>query len=471
MNPLHILATVLIAAVTTVGYSTYLSQRNVADDAQPSFGAFTPVGGLTYRLQSSVGTSNNSITLSSFKNRSGIALTMSNLNTSIAYGTLDPQSSRSEFISFTGITQNADGTATLTGVVRGLADIYPFSASTTMANSHPGQSIFILSDSPSLFNEYGVKRNDETISGTWNYTALPTSSVDCTGNTQFCNKAYIDAGLNAGGATSTETNIGFVELATNTELAAGTASSSAGGPLVAPSKYFKSNPASCNAVACAVIAVAGKIAQGFINLTELFTFTGGLSSTGTTTISAASTTTNPLVLNGRAYSFSSAPAASSTVLTIDSQGNARWATSTTRTIYNASPNTPSASASTTHATVVIDPNVLAVGSSLRYTSLWRQTAGGGNCLADVLFGNGSASTSLITMGIGTNINHIGGLLMATGTTGQVSNSFGNTGGASAYGYSYGGYNLAAKTYLQFVTSWNGSATCVLIGANVEVVQQ
>jgi hypothetical protein len=51
---------------------------------------------------------------------------MALLNTDIVYGTIAPKTSSSEFISFTGITQNADGTATLTGVTRGLAKKYPF---------------------------------------------------------------------------------------------------------------------------------------------------------------------------------------------------------------------------------------------------------------------------------------------------------------------------------------------------------
>jgi len=44
----------------------------------------------------------------------------------IGYGTFEPETDREENISFTGIVQNADGTATLTGVTRGLLFAYDY---------------------------------------------------------------------------------------------------------------------------------------------------------------------------------------------------------------------------------------------------------------------------------------------------------------------------------------------------------
>jgi hypothetical protein len=149
--------------------------------------AYNPSAGQNYRLQSSIGSSDTTITLSSFAEPvSGTAYTMSYLNTTIAYGTLDPSTTRSEFISFTGITQNSDGTATLTGVTRGLSKSYPFTTSATYQQAHPGQSIFILSDTPQLFSEYAVKRNDESITGAWTASTPTTASGVAT-------KGYVDS--------------------------------------------------------------------------------------------------------------------------------------------------------------------------------------------------------------------------------------------------------------------------------------
>lgn len=79
---------------------------------------------------------------------SGVNVTMALMNTTIAYGTIAPKTAQSEFISFTGITQNADGTATLTGVTRGLKRGDNYTSSATFQLPHPGQTIFILSDQP-----------------------------------------------------------------------------------------------------------------------------------------------------------------------------------------------------------------------------------------------------------------------------------------------------------------------------------
>lgn len=230
-----------------------------SEEAAPAFGGFTPAGGITYRLQSSIGTSNTSITLSSFKNRSNIALTMSVLNTDIGYATLDPQSSRSEFISFTGITQNSDGTATLTGVSRGLADIYPFTASSTMTQSHPGQSILILSDPPQLFAEYAVRRNAETISGDWVFT----------GQTTFSNFP-----ITPSNSPCSETVAGVCELATGIEAASSTSSGSSGrlalGANLSTSTY---NSATLAALKIPVTGNSGKLDSLFISTTTLFSFT------------------------------------------------------------------------------------------------------------------------------------------------------------------------------------------------------
>jgi len=135
---------------------------------------FHPFGSGTYTLNSSISSTATSITLSSFTEPvSGTPYTMALLNTDIAYGTISPKTSKSEFISFTGITQNVDGTATLTGVTRGLAKKYPFTTSATFKLPHSGQDIFIISNSPQLYEKYPAKENDEHITGQWTFDYFP----------------------------------------------------------------------------------------------------------------------------------------------------------------------------------------------------------------------------------------------------------------------------------------------------------
>lgn len=157
---------------------------------------FKPFGATIYTLANSIGSTDTTITLSSFLEPvTGTPYTMALLDTDIVYATIAPRTDSSEFISFTEITQNANGTATLTGVTRGLSKKYPFTESSTYKLPHGGQSQFIISNSPQLFNKYGVLENDEEVTGQWK---VPTP-ID---NEDIANKEYVDNLVN-GGAVST----------------------------------------------------------------------------------------------------------------------------------------------------------------------------------------------------------------------------------------------------------------------------
>lgn len=186
--------------------------------------SFNPTGGGTYTLQSSVSSSQSTITLTSFREpSSNIPYTMSYINSSTTYGTISPSSGNSEFISATGITQNANGTATLTGVTRGLSRTPGTGgcvASTTLAHAYPGQTQFILSNSPCYYTQYAVKQNDETISGGWSFT----------GQTTFTNFP-----ITPSNSTSSETVAGIVQLATGAQAASSNRTGSTGARTVLPS--------------------------------------------------------------------------------------------------------------------------------------------------------------------------------------------------------------------------------------------
>ena len=179
----------------------------------------------TYTLNSSIGSSDISFSLSSFTDPvTGVPITMSTLNTSIAFGTIGPKTSNSELISFTGITQNSDGTATLTGVTRGLQFQYPFTASASYQLPHSGQTQFILSDAPQVFNEYATLSSNETFTGLITFAQPPV-------------------GINPGGQPNASTNVsGVVQEATVTQVNNGTTTGSSGAVLFAsPADLAASN--------------------------------------------------------------------------------------------------------------------------------------------------------------------------------------------------------------------------------------
>lgn len=134
-----------------------------------------------------------SIVLKSFTDIDGNTIAMSDLGT-VAYMTLEPNNGvQEEAISFTGVTQNSNGTATLTGVSTQLFKS-PYTETSGLAKTHAGSTTAILTNSAGYYEEFAHVKNTESISAVWTFTVLPdTSAGDPTGDNQFARKAYVDA--------------------------------------------------------------------------------------------------------------------------------------------------------------------------------------------------------------------------------------------------------------------------------------
>lgn len=307
----------------------------------PALGGFSPVGAGTYLLQSSISATQSTITLTSFAEPgSNIPYTMSYIGSDILYGTINPSSGNSEFISATGITQNTNGTATLTGVIRGESRTPGTGgcvASSTLAHGYPGQTQFILSNTPCFYSEYAVKRNNENIGGAWNFNQYPaaTSTIgNATTSRQFITLGQAQGLANQGAATGTESIAGIVRLATPLQAASST-NLGVDNPTVLASKNATSSP---NGVASALFTLilnnAGKIAQSALDIfsttniwSGLNTFSNGILATASSTFSstmnikAANVSTSPLNLNGVPYAFPAAQCLSGQILQDDGSGN------------------------------------------------------------------------------------------------------------------------------------------------------
>lgn len=365
--------------------------------SQPSMalGAYNPTGGGTYRLGQSIGTSDSSFKLSSFKEPvSNIPYTMSYLNSDIEYGTISPQSSISEFVSFSGITQNSDGSATLTGVVRGMSRTPGTGgcvASTTLAQSHAGQSIFILSNPPCQLAEYIPLRTIATSSAILVFSSTSPPRLDQPGlqssgtynatTSEFVTWAGLMAVTNAGTVNATQAVKGIIQLANSRTEASSTNLGSTGASNVLSAQYATDTPGTLcsSSVSCTVKAlIGGKIRQTWLDLTENFTtsgtwvFNGAASLLGNTTI--AMTVAHPLTLNGLAYTLNGSRQASSTVLSEDGSGNLSFATpayalliSTTTSVAMSNATTTFAAANNLHIVVYI-PGYNLSGICLTYNS-------------------------------------------------------------------------------------------------------
>lgn len=159
-----------------------------------------------------------SIILKTFTMIDGTNIAMSDLG-AIAYMTLEPgNSTLEEQISFTGVTQNSNGTATLSGVKTVLMD-YPYTETSGLAQTHAGSTTAVLSNTTGHYNQFAIKQNDETISGQW---LVPTPLS----GTAVANKNYVD------------TVVGGNPVTTNAVTVAGTA----GENIIAGSAvYFKTS--------------------------------------------------------------------------------------------------------------------------------------------------------------------------------------------------------------------------------------
>ncbi len=181
----YIVGLVTILAVFGFGYvglQTYQGDVSVGGDL------VTPIAGQTYTLAGSgMSSSDTSFTLSSFTiTQNGYPIQDSDMS-EVFYITLEPGSrARQEIISCTTVGANTGGPVLISGCVRGLSPITPYTASTSLAFAHSGGSTVIFSDPPQLFNQAAFKDNDETITGNW-IIGAPLSSDS------IANKAYVDA--------------------------------------------------------------------------------------------------------------------------------------------------------------------------------------------------------------------------------------------------------------------------------------
>lgn len=223
-----------------------------------------PITGQNFYLSGAgVTSSQTTVPLTSLKTPDGRVITMAMIGTT-GYGTLEPQSTaKTELITFTGITQNANGTATLTGVTRGIDFAYPYAASSAYRQAHAGGSTFIISNTPNWYYDNFPIQGDNNLN-TW-----PVAS------TSVASRGYVDYVAFNGASVINATSIakGIVQLATGLQAASSTVTGSTGASLALSTTIATSTYNSATADLKVVVTQNnGKIDPNFI---------GGLSTTTT----------------------------------------------------------------------------------------------------------------------------------------------------------------------------------------------
>lgn len=129
--------------------------------------------GTLYLSGSGVIVGATTVSLTSFTDIYGNVLTMSSFGAK-GYITLEPDTTNEEAATFTGVTANANGTFTLTGVATLLAQT-PYTESSGLVRQHSGGTKVVITDNVGFWNTFPNKQNDETITGTWTFNTAPVA--------------------------------------------------------------------------------------------------------------------------------------------------------------------------------------------------------------------------------------------------------------------------------------------------------
>lgn len=222
-----------------------------------------------YGSGSNVG--DTSLVISSFKTIDGTDLTMTDFGTK-GYGTIEPNvGTQEEQFSFTGVTQNANGTATLTGVST-VSFVSPYTETSGLAKSHAGGVNMDISNTSGYYNTFANKYNDETINNIWTFPSTEADRPRGNADTDTAVlAAYVTFGQLgrtsfAGTVNASTVQKGIVQIATGAQLAAGTGTGSTGAVIVPAASSFTNTSSGAGDVnKVAVLGASGEIAQGFLN--------------------------------------------------------------------------------------------------------------------------------------------------------------------------------------------------------------
>jgi hypothetical protein len=245
----------------------------------------TPVASFNTSLASKITSTDTSMSLVSITTDDGTSLTSGTV-----YGfVIDVGTSDEEYVI---------GTASSTSIVsmtRGVSVITGNTEISALKKDHRRGSSVKITDAPVLLVMARILNGDETLPNLLSYDATTTPTSD----TNLVHKFYVDAQTAAGSPVATTDVAGIGIFSTISELISGTATkvyNSVTYSLFPKNSYF--NATSTATTTVPVTGTDGKLSQGFIDLTEGFTFSGGVTSTGALVQSGTSTFSGTTTLSG-----------------------------------------------------------------------------------------------------------------------------------------------------------------------------
>lgn len=180
--------------------------------------------------------------------------------------TVDEGSSIAEYICGT-----VSGTA-VTSLTRGVDPVTATTTNSTLKFAHRRGAEVKITDFPVLQILKHQANGEDTYPHILTYTGGTACSVSSPNNA-ICDKAYTDGVVVSGASNANTTTKGIVEIATPLEIASSTSLGGTGAIVVIPASSATSTPGNSTTLNVVVTQNNGKIAQGFLDLTQQFTFT------------------------------------------------------------------------------------------------------------------------------------------------------------------------------------------------------
>lgn len=212
-----------------------------------------------------MGTGDTSMTLATGTTNDGTALS------GFMCFTIDVNTPQVEYVCGTA------SSTSITSLTRGI-DLTNPNATTTRVYSHRRFASVQATDYPTIQFMSRKLNGVDTFDNVLSYTVPKTF----TNNSQIIDKGYADGLTFAGAPNASPTQKGIIQEATAAQCAIGSTTGSTGADLFCPNSLFNITPTATTLVP--VTNTNGKLAQGFLDLTQAFTFSGGLTSTATTTL-------------------------------------------------------------------------------------------------------------------------------------------------------------------------------------------
>lgn len=173
-----------------------------------------------------------SLVLTSLTDIYGNVLTMTDFGGK-GYGTCEPDTTNEEAFTFTGIVANANGTYTLTGISTALARS-PYTETSGTIRQHSGGTKVVITDNVAFWNTFSNKNNNETVVGKWTLPGdnvnRPTlsSDIDSANATDLPTVGQLSRTASAGASNASLTVKGIVQMPTQAQVDARTATGSTG---------------------------------------------------------------------------------------------------------------------------------------------------------------------------------------------------------------------------------------------------